>query len=350
MPLIPSPLERLLIFTLNQAPSSLMDMFGPAGLRVVLVAADVGIFDSLEDKSATLAELSEKTRTDEKGLRVLLEVLESFGYVQITRDRYANTRQTSKWLLSSSPGRVLDFLRWWHKLVYKFWDENLEAAVRQGGPKENLYEWISKQPNGWEVTQAGFEAAARLALDDVVKAVHLPESAHSLLDVGGGHGLYTIEICRRHPQLGATVFDLPGALQRARLNIEQENMTDRVGVKAGNYLSDDLGGPYSAALLFNVIHAHDEVENLRLLEHIGVHLEPGGRIFVMDQMAEARWGNVMQASQRILALAYHVAFQGQIFSEEQVSRWLREHGYGDVKKNSLLAAAGTVILSGSWMR
>lgn len=348
MPLIPNTLERFLFITLNQAPAALLDVFGAAGLRLILTAADMGIFDSLENGPASIDELATATGTDQRGLRLLLEALDSFGYVRIAGDRYANTRETSTWLLSSSPGHMLDFLRWWNELVYRFLDENLEVSIREGRAPENLYDWISKRPDGWEIAQAGFEAIARLALDDIVKSIELPEGARKLLDVGGGHGLYSIELCRRNPELTATVFDLPLALERARTNIEVEKLDERVNTRAGHYLQDEFGGPYDAAFLFNVIHAHNEAENVQLLRRVGECLSENGRIYVMDQMAEVSLGKASGASNRMLALAYYVGLNGSTYSVPEVTGWLAGNGYGDVKRRSLIRAPGTVILSATW--
>ena len=37
------------------------------------------------------------------------------------------------------------------------------------------------------------------------------DESRSLLDIGGGHGWYSAQLCRRYPQLTATVLDLPGS-------------------------------------------------------------------------------------------------------------------------------------------
>jgi len=85
--------------------------------------------------------------------------------------------------------------------------------------------------------------------DDVVAKVKLPPGARRLLDVDGGHGLYSIRFCRRHPRLMATVFDLPQALDAARQTIVAERMTDRVSVQRGNFAHDDLGSGYDVGQL-----------------------------------------------------------------------------------------------------
>ncbi len=347
MPLIPSTLERLLFITLNQAPSALIDVFGATGLRVVLLASDAGVFDALEEGPLTVEQLAAKIDADRDGLAALLPVLDSFGYVGEAGGMYSNTRQTSSWLLSSSPDHILDFLRWWKEIVYRYWDEYLEVAVLGGKSAPDLYEWISLQPRGWEIAQAGIEAVARLALADVVKALNIPDTATRLLDVGGGHGLYSVRLCQDHPWLKATIFDFPEALEQAEKNIQANGLGQQMDVLGGDYLQDDLAGPYDVALLFNVIHAHDKHENYELLRRVAEDLRPGGRIHIMDQMEEPSIGRVSAASHRILSLAYHVGLGGRTYSSTEVTEWLIQAGYTNVSKSKLRRAPGTVIVSAS---
>ena len=347
MPIIPNILERFLLLKLNQAPSALIDVFSPAGLRAVILASDIGVFDALENRPMTVDDLAERTSTDSQGLRHLLGVLEPFGYLRSKRGHYSNTRQTSKWLLNSSPAHFVDFLRWWQELVYKFWDANFEMAIREGAPRENLYEWISTQPNGWEIAQAGFEAAARITLDAVVSAIDLPRKTNKLLDLGGGHGLYSIELCKRYPQLNATILDLPLAMQPAERNIEQEGMKDRIELQGGDYLQDDLGGPHDAVLLFNVIHAHEERENAQLLRRVGASLKAGGRVYVMDQMSQRSIGDFSKGANRMVTLAYFVGLNGRTYTFDEVKAWMVEVGFEEVRQSSMRSLVD--IVSATWL-
>lgn len=102
-------------------------------------------------------------------------------------------------------------------------------------------------------------------VDDVADAVSVPDDPARLLDIGGGHGLYSIELCRRHSNLAATIFDLPGAVEAMSGEIPAE-VAERIRTRAGDYHEDDLGDEYDLALLFNVVHAHRPAENIALFE------------------------------------------------------------------------------------
>lgn len=81
MPLLPNFVERLILLRLNQGPGALLDLFGAGAFRVVYSALEFGIFDALSQGPLTVAELSQRTATNERGMGILLAALEAFGYV-----------------------------------------------------------------------------------------------------------------------------------------------------------------------------------------------------------------------------------------------------------------------------
>jgi hypothetical protein len=36
-----------------------------------------------------------------------------------------------------------------------------------------------------------------------------------MLDIGGSHGLFSIELCKRYSSLSSTIMELPGAIEAA---------------------------------------------------------------------------------------------------------------------------------------
>lgn len=345
MPLVPNFVERLILLRLNQGPGSLLDLLGAGAFRVVTSALEFGIFDALSQGPLTVSELSQRTGTDERGMGLLLAALEAFGYVQKTASRYANTPLTAKWLLGTSPAHLADFLTWWQRLVFEFWDEYFEESLRNGRPPLTIYEWLASQPDGWKTAQAGLEATARMALDDVIARIDFPQNGRRVLDVGGGHGLYTIELCRRNPELTATIFDLPVALERARENSHASGLNDRVSLLPGDYREDDLGHGYDLALLFNIIHGHRPEENVHLLKKVAAALAPNGRVVILDLMGDKAFGPALRAANSLFALTYFILLGGQTFTYQEVEKWLRQAGFAIVSRKSLLKAPGAIMIT-----
>jgi SAM-dependent methyltransferase len=339
MPVEPNALERLYLLRLNRGPAPILDLFGAGALQAVTLALDLGVFEALDEGALPTGELAARVDADPDGLHALLRFLEAEGYVAEDGGAYRTTAMTRTWLTERSSTNMGPWLTFWRDQVLPFWGEHLESAVREGEPPETLYEWLGDDAERWATAQRGFRAAASVLADEVAANVDVPDRPARLLDVGGGHGLYAVELCRLHPNLRATVFDHPAALDVARETITNAGVGDRVSVEGGDYWSDDLGDGYDLALAFNVIHAHDGPENARLFERIADALAPGGRIAVLDQLSgSTRFSAVGRAGLGFVGLTYLTTLGAQIHDAEDVAGWLREAGFRNVDRTPIRRA------------
>jgi 2-polyprenyl-3-methyl-5-hydroxy-6-metoxy-1,4-benzoquinol methylase len=107
----------------------------------------------------------------------------------------------------------------------------------------------------WGVYERGQIAQARLIAPELVRRLRVPPTATALLDIGGGHGLYSAELCKRHSQLRATILDLPGAIATRADQCSLTGVASRMEFRTGNALTDDFGCEvYDIVLLANVVH------------------------------------------------------------------------------------------------
>jgi hypothetical protein len=60
-----------------------------------------------------------------------------------------------------------------------------------------VYQWLEEQPEVSRYFQEGMVAITRWIKADVVKQLTLPDKAQRLLDIGGGHALYSIALCQK---------------------------------------------------------------------------------------------------------------------------------------------------------
>lgn len=338
MPVKPNLLERLVLFRLNRAPAPMLDLFGAAGFEAVTLAVDVGLFEALAEEPLTAAELAGRIDAHEDGIRALLGFLDAQGYVSERDGRFWNTRMTTKWLTDESGTNVAPWLTFWDDVVFPFWEENLEAAIRAGEPPATLYEWLGDDETRWETTQRGFRAAASVVVDEVVDAVDVPEDASALLDIGGGHGLFAVELCRARPSLSATVVDSPAALSLARETVEDAGLEDRVTTRGADYLREDLGDGFDVALAFNVVHAHDRGETVRLFERAHDALDPGGRLAVLDQFVGSARTPVGRAGLGFVALTYLVTLGASLPAFDDVVESLGDAGFEGIERTAIRGA------------
>ncbi len=111
-----------------------------------------------------------------------------------------------------------------------------------------------------------------------------------LLDLGCGPGLYSTRLARRG--IRVTGLDV------SRRSLAHARETARAGglpaeFRLANYLTDDLGGPYEAAILvYEDYCALSPAQRARLLDRTREALVPGGH-FAMDVTAAPRFAQVM---------------------------------------------------------
>jgi hypothetical protein len=234
MPIRPNFIERLILLNFNQGPGLMLDFLGAQAFRAVCVAVKLGVFDALSGGRLTAAETARRIDADGRGTTLLLEALEALGYVKKKDGLYVNTPMTTRWLLRNSPTSLAGGIPFFESMVFERWGR-LDESIRLGKPAVRGSEWLGQSQDRWRIYQEGMMAIARMAADEVVGKVKLPPAARRLLDVGGGHGLYSIKFCRRYPDLSATVFNVPQALELARETIAAEGMGDRVTVQEGDF-------------------------------------------------------------------------------------------------------------------
>ena len=343
MPTAPSLIERA-VFRLNLAPALMLDFLGAESFQAVVAAHRLGVFEALAGGALTAVQIAYRIEADERGASLLLEALEALGYVNRKNDgRYYAAATTAKWWPVLGDG-----IGWFGLMVERLHD--LDECVRRGGPTTDAREWLDQIPNGWREFQAGMVALARMTADEIVAKVRLPATTRRLLDVGGGHGLYSVKFCRRYPQLSATVFDLPEAMDAAQETIAAEDMGQRVSVRAGDFWQDDLGNGYDVALLFNIIHANLPDRNLELLGKVASTLNPRGLVVILDQLTGKVFGGTARAVAALMSLNLFNLAGGQAYRFEEIVGWLDSAGFAKPRRIGLPRAPGMSLVLGTKAR
>ena len=211
--------------------------------RVLSAAMRYGIFSRL-DKPKSASILAQEISIEPTITEKLLEVLVSLNLISKVDEGYVNTDLVRSFFMKDSifyQGDLIDFM----VDSYPLWTK-LDQALKNGyldnsgkGKREDTFDK--------RFIMASAEASIRGALQDTVEVIAgLPEfkDAKRLLDLGGGHGLYSIAFAQKNPLLQAVVFDLPPVLEISQRFIEDYEMEARVSVMAGDYLKDDLGSGY----------------------------------------------------------------------------------------------------------
>jgi 2-polyprenyl-3-methyl-5-hydroxy-6-metoxy-1,4-benzoquinol methylase len=319
-------------------PAAAAEAWGGMALSGMLVAAvRTGVTARLARHPSTVAELAADLGLEPVPAQLLLDCLRSSGYLTVRRGRYWLTRSARRWLDPDSPLSVARFVA--GTADYWDWWADLPEVTRTGRPVGH-----HGAPPGdpyWQRYVGGQFELARLSAGEVARKLRLPAGARSLLDIGGGHGWYAAQLCRRHPGLTATVLDLPGAAAAGREIIATAGLSDRVRYRDGDATEDDLGSGYDAVLCFNLIHHLTEDQIAGLFRKVYAALEPGGVLAVMDAFAEPSRRASAQAN--VLGLFVYLSSGSQVHTPARLRGWLREAGFGAPRRIRILRIPGQAL-------
>ncbi|NMB88832.1 MAG: methyltransferase, partial [Chloroflexi bacterium] len=215
--------------------------------QILLTCIDLGVFEALKTGPASADEVAQTTGASLRGMELLLNAARALGLLEKQGTLFSNTPVTTACLVSDSPADLSAGLRL-DVAFYRRWG-SLAEAVRTGRrPEENRRD---EQPSGWvrNFIYALYNTARPVA-PVIAAALALPaDRPLRLIDVGGGHGGYSIALAQRYPLLRATVFELPRVVPVAREIIAQAGLAERVTVQEGDFQTGSLGSGYDVALL-----------------------------------------------------------------------------------------------------
>ena len=317
-------LEHLL-HRLHLLPMPVMDAFASVLYgRALAIGVRRGIFETVSGGPVSAEDIAARTHLDVKAVELLLEAFVQGGYLTHKSSGFTISSHGRTWLLKSSP-RYIGNLVGYFETLHSRWGY-LEYSLEHGHPPKPYYEMFEEKD--WEVYVHGMHDLALLLMDDVKRQVVFDGAPKSLLDLGGSHGAYAMECCRRYPTLRAVVMDFEPAVRHAKPIIQQEGMTDRVSALAGNFTKESLPGNQDAVLMFNIIHGFTEAENVKLISRALGVLNMGGKLFILDQLKRDRrtssrqsLGSLSRFIPLMVGLNLLNEIGGNTYTFEQVKDW-----------------------------
>jgi ubiquinone/menaquinone biosynthesis C-methylase UbiE len=323
-------LERVAI-AMNLVPlPGAYALYGMTAGRVLGAAQRLGIFARLVEGPATAGRLAEELGLQVAGTRLLCENIAGLGVLDQDGHTFALASASRKWLDPASDTYIGTWLE--HTASYWEWYGDLERIVRDGGSFE-IHREPAEDEEYWRVYITGQFEIARLSAQEVAKAIRLRDSPTALLDVAGGHGWFSAELCKRHAKLKATVIDLPGSARVGREIIAKAGMSDRVEHREGDMFEADLAGPYDGALVFDIIHHLSGEQILTLFRRVRAVLKPGATLAILDMFRSD--SRRQRASAAALGLLFHLTSGADLHGPDELTGYMTEAGFSAPKRTKI---------------
>lgn len=239
--------------------------------QVFYTALDLDLFSYLKTP-ASAYDLADRLGGDPDLLEVMLGVLVSSTILEKRDGRYVIAPEMQPFLLPESPYYA-------HYLTYTamnrhYWYD-LKARIRRRPGASLTPKFTGDTPDSVRYTGRSALLGRLQATMRIIRE-HLDTSqVRSILDLGGGHGLFSISCAQEFPDAMVTLIDLPEICDIARAQIHYSGFSDRIRVEERDFLTHPLGGPYDLILDLGAFGG-DKEETAAWFKKISGSLGPNG--------------------------------------------------------------------------
>lgn len=217
---------------------------------------------------------------------MLLTGCAALGLLVKTDGRYRNSPIADAFLVRGKPDYFGGWVQMLDQRLYPGWGR-LTEAIRTNrpttwDPDRQISLFDGEDPQLLALFWEGMHSLSTLTARALGQAVDLSD-ARRLLDVGGGSAAYDIELCRRYPDLNATVYDLPKVTDIADRKIKDADLADRIDTITGDFFTESsLPGGHDTILLSMILHDWADDRCRLILQKCWAALPSGGRMIISE--------------------------------------------------------------------
>lgn len=318
--------------------------------KTLAAAHEIDLFTHLSASGGTtIVELAERLGIDERPAEMLLTGSAALGLLDKDGADYVNSALAETYLVRGKPYYFGGFVEMLDRRLYPGWGK-LTAAIRTNRPttwdpdrQASLFD--GEDPDMlavfWEAMHSISTFTAR-ALGDAVDL----SGFRRLLDVGGGSGAYDIELCRRYPDLTATVYELPFVADIAAGKIADAGLAERIDTLGGDFFGDPaFPGGHDVILLSMIMHDWDEASDRVILEKCWDALPSGGAVIISELLVNDEKTGPPPAALMSLNMLIETE-GGRNYTPSEYDRWLRDLGFRDIRTVWFEAAGANGVVIG----
>jgi len=255
--------------------------YGFMGSQALVAALDIALFGHLAGGARTGEQLAQASGVRADRLDMLLTPLTGLGLLVRDANSYVNAPATQKYLVPDAPEYFGEYIRL--QVGRQIYPHAMRIDRMLAGTPARIYEQVANSAE----QAADFSHSQHLGSLGpaylLARALDI-KGPGQLLDVAGGSGAFTIQLCKKFPDLHATILDFPAVVDVAKTYIEDAGLQDRVTLLAGNALDTAWPDDNDIVLMSYLLSAVGSADIDSLFEHAFAALRPGGHLVVHDFM------------------------------------------------------------------
>jgi ubiquinone/menaquinone biosynthesis C-methylase UbiE len=324
-------------------PERLMQLsWGYAPPLIIEAAVKHGLFDLLDASPQTAPQLAKAARVSVRGVAAICDALVGLRLLARQRDCYSLAPESAAFLVSHKPAYHGAFFRHISTQLIPEWLA-LAKTVRTGKPGAAVNSEKKGAVFFAEFVESLFPlsyAAAR-ALGEHLRLAKAKKPV-SVLDLAAGSGVWGIALAELSPQVHISAVDWPPVLAVTKRIARRHGVGDRLTVIPGDLLKAPFGKNHQVATLGHILHSEGRVRSRELLQKTFEALAPGGTIAIMEFLVNH------DRTEPVIGLLFAVNMlvnteEGDTFSFEEISGWLREAGFAEPRLLKVPAVSPLVL-------
>ncbi len=256
------------------------------GSAALGAALELGLLWLLAEKPLSAAGIAQELNIPIKRCRYWLQILSNMGLIDqvpggyvpssIAKSAILNTFDQEIWALSAREARerfpsMLD-------LAVHIREPGSTWASQGRTPPDYVSKMVEDPQTARTFTRMLYEVHRNLANQ---LALHLDMTGvFRLMDLGGGSGVVSMALLRKHPELTSVVVDIENVCVVGQEIARENSLADRISYYAADFLHDELPGEFDMVLVCDV-GVFDEA----LFRKLWAALKLGGRFVIVEHFA-----------------------------------------------------------------
>jgi 2-polyprenyl-3-methyl-5-hydroxy-6-metoxy-1,4-benzoquinol methylase len=221
-------------------------------------------------------------------------------------------------------------------------------ALRTGKPqswggKKNKPAWAKAMlnPDFVKMFTAGMDSRGAYYANSLPEKFNFGKY-NSLIDIGGGSGIYAASIVKKHPFVDCAVLEKQPVDMITRMVLKERKLQNKIEVIKGDMFKLIPGG-YDVHLFSHVLHDWDYEQNYNLIKNSYASLNKHGIIMIHDAHLNGRKDGPLSVAEYSVLLMFSTP--GKCYSVIEMKEMLESAGFkkfritSNVGNRSIITAA-----------
>jgi hypothetical protein len=141
-----------------------------------------------------------------------------------------------------------------------------------------LYDYLKQNPSAAEKFNKAMTAFSDHEAE-AVKNAYSFATAKTIVDIGGGQGLFVLSLLKAYSHLSGVVFDLPVVIN----SINNAEVHDRINYVSGDFFHHVHNGG-DVYILKSVLHNWDDQSCVKILQNCHKAMQPAGSLLIIERV------------------------------------------------------------------